>query len=558
MSLTAEQNLQTDYVSWQMRRLKDAVNHFNHLHTVQPAGIMGYLFAYHWLREEIHPHFRKNVVAVFRKPEHAYLQYLLLETPTAEDFITGYLNHWENSTARSTTQHQVQQWLNHHADTMAIAVKVLLAEWQKFGLFRHARMANIRKIQKDQKAIHEAVGGPLDRERLQLVDQQPDTVENIAHFPKLGVIPHMACPQSCRHCMFVWRPPMKNLPNPRRIFNAINQHTAHILFTGGDLTQHMEEFYRAIQEMGKIETFAILLNGSFATSVETTQTFFQSLQIALNKRPQPFCPAHVVLQISFDEYHQEILADHRGRLTERIPVANIANIVACSVDFPHIQLSLLHKQNRLNFSTDLFRHGVFARLARDLDQRGMTVSGLDWEASPRIKADPVKPSFQGGVILNAAFTLVSHPDHPIHLMSSTLDAYGRAALLDPSEYINEKLYLQEILKNGPPHGERFDTDLMFWFDGAVTCFSATHLWLGNFFKDGEQVFQRQRKDPLLKSLARFDTRLLDYFEQWGGDRLLLQQQATSPHHLFHQITQSAEARLFMTQCLLKERYGHLY
>ncbi|WP_419596351.1 hypothetical protein [Thiolapillus sp.] len=70
----------------------------------------------------------------------------------------------------------------------------------------------------------------------------------------------------------------------------------------------------------------------------------------MKARPAGWPQARILLQISFDEFHQEVLIDKHGQLRERIPVAKIANIVELAPRYQGIQLALLHKQNRLNFS----------------------------------------------------------------------------------------------------------------------------------------------------------------------------------------------------------------
>jgi len=81
-----------------------------------------------------------------------------------------------------------------------------------------------------------------------LVDQLPDT-EPLVAFNKLGIIPAMGCPQTCRHCMFIFRPLMKNTEDPQQLYNMIDELTTSVLFTGGDLSKHLNHFYDAIGSM---------------------------------------------------------------------------------------------------------------------------------------------------------------------------------------------------------------------------------------------------------------------------------------------------------------------
>ena len=110
-----------------------------------------------------------------------------------------------------------------------------------------------------------------------------------------------------------------------------------------------------------------------------------------------------------------------------------------------------------------------------------------------------------------------------------------------------------LLQTGNAGGEAFDTDLMFWFNGWVTLFSAVHLCLGNVYEDGlQRILQRQRKDPLSKALQKFDRRLLDYYAEIRKDLPQLIDQSSGPHHLFHQLTEDSAVRLHMTQRLMDE------
>jgi hypothetical protein len=328
--------------------------------------------------------------------------------------------------------------------------------------------------------------------------------------------------------------------------------TDSLLYTGGDLTGHLDDFVAAVATTPGIDTFAILLNGVFAATPEDVEAFFEATETALDERlRQGRGEAAVVLQISFDEHHQEIYPRADGSLRERIPVAYIANIVEAAARHPRIGLALLHKQNSFNFSRDLFQRGVFARLARELGRRGHGIEVLETRPGPRPRANPRDPSSLAPVIGDAHFILAGHADTPIRLTSSTVDAYGQAALLDPSEFLNDRAHLDAYLAGATAGGEGFDGDLMFWYDGRVTCFSAIHYALGDLYEDGvETILARHRRDPLLAALRDFDRRLLDLYGEVRDDLPERIAVSTSVHHLFHQLTFDADVRLHMTERLL--------
>jgi hypothetical protein len=153
-------------------------------------------------------------------------------------------------------------------------------------------------------------------------------------------------------------------------------------------------------------------------------------------------------------------------------------------------------------------------------------------------------------VKDASFVLGRFPDRPILLTSSTIDAYGRAALLDPGETVNERALLQRMLA-GDDEGEVFDTDLMLWLNGWATLFSAVHVCLGNLYEDGaDRILARHRKDPLTAALGAFDRRLLSGYQEVRDDLDAVIERATGPHHLFHALTEDPAVRLHVTRRLI--------
>jgi hypothetical protein len=434
-------------------------------------------------------------------------------------------------------------------------VSLIQKQWGELKLFTRSYAIAYRDLAQEEKERYRDMLGKEDRERLTLVDSLPDQGQLPGPFFKLGIIPNMACPQTCRHCMFIWRPIVKEAQDPGALFQMVDGLTESVLFTGGDLTKQLHYFYDAIGTMKNITTFAILLNGDFATSAEVAGETMKLMAQAIRNRPAEWPKARVLLQISFDEFHQEVILDKKGILKERIPVARIANIVESAPCYPdEIQLCLLHKQHALNFSMELFQKGVFGRLAKELGRRGHQIQVLSAAPSSRLKRNPQDPSQPAQVIKDASFILTDHPDSPIMLTSSTIDAYGRAGVMDKNEVVNDKDLLQQVLSSGPPEGEYFDTDLMFWFNGWATLFSAVHMCLGNVYEEGlDTILRRHQKDPLTAALYCFDKRLLDYYGEIRSDLDQRLEDATGPHQFFHSLTEDAEVRLHMTRRLIAEQ-----
>jgi len=513
-----------------------------------------YLYAFHWLQHNVHETYRARVLESFRGPKFGFLMDLLM-LDSAEVFVRAYLNHWHQHQGEALKQAQeYQRLLTARGGDREQLLADILDIWKGLHLFTQSYMVQFKEVGREERDRYEGMLGDEDLQRLALVDALPDKVsDNIQpRYAKMGIIPAMGCPQTCRHCMFTWRPPKPKNEDPDLVFDLVDQHTDSVLFTGGDLTRQMDYFYAAIRKMRHIKNFALLLNGDFADSPKVANEVLGRMAEAIKSRPKKWARAKVLLQISFDEFHQEVYVDKHGLLAERIPVAKIANIVERYPRYSHqIQLALLHKQTSLNFSNDVLQKGVFARLAQELKQRGQQIEILDVQASARLKRNPRAPQQGAQVLKDATFVLEKHPDSPILLTSSTIDGYGRAALLEEWETVKEKDLLQLVLTEGPPAGESFDIDMMLWFNGWVTLFNAVHICLGDIYKDGlDKILARQRKDPLTQALQGFDRRLLEYYAELRRDLEQKIAEATGPHHLFHALTEDPQVRLHMTRRLL--------
>ncbi|MFV2005130.1 MAG: hypothetical protein ACC650_07970, partial [Gammaproteobacteria bacterium] len=513
--------------------------------------MMTYIYAWNWLQQNVHIDYQSEVLATFAKGPQAFLMQMMLQCNSTAEFIRVYINYWKNYQGKAQLQHQQLLQLLQQKNSALALEKYIESVWDSLNLFSKTFAEGYKDLARQEKDRYTDMLAAEDRERLALVDQLPD-IEPLSAFNKLGIIPAMGCPQTCRHCMFIFRPLMKNTDDPAPLYQMIDELTTSVLFTGGDLTKHLQHFYDAIETMQNVTTFAILLNGDFADSREVTGEVLGKMAAAVRRRSVTWRKAKVMLQISFDEFHQEVVVDRKGELTERIPVTKIANIVEAAPKFKdEIQLCLLHKQGHLNFSMELFKKGVFARLVSELGRRGHQVQVLSSAPSSRLKRNPLKPEQPAQLIKDATFVLTRYPDTHLLLTSTTIDAYGRANMMELHEAVNERDLLKQMLAGNGTGGETFDKDLMFWFNGWATLFSAVHMCLGNVFEDDmETIRKRQQKDPLSNALSRFDIRLLDYYRELRDDLDEIIERSTSPHHLFHTITEDGTMRLHMTERLI--------
>ncbi len=567
ISEEAQQDVRKAYLVSQRQRFKTEINRLTSgdmlrmLDEKTSAGedagrlsfLMSYVFAWNWLQQNINAQYQAEVLSSFCKGPQAFLMEMLLQSNSTAEFIQAYIEYWQQYRGEAQLQQQNLLQLLQQKQTPGNLADYIESVWASLQLFDKSFDIGYKELAKQEKDRYADMLAEEDKERLALVDQLPDT-EPLAAFSKLGIIPAMGCPQTCRHCMFIFRPLMKNTDDPAQLFRMIDELTTSVLFTGGDLTKHLDHFYNAIASMQHVTTFAILLNGDFADSREVTKQVMGKMAAAIRRRSVTWPKAKVMLQISFDEFHQEVVVNRQGELNERIPVTKIANIVEAAPKYnDEIQLCLLHKQGHLNFSMELFQKGVFARLVNELGRRGQQVQVLSSAPSSRLKRNPLNPEQPAPLIKDATFVLTKYPDAHMLLTSTTIDAYGRANMMELHEAVNERDLLKQMLAGGGTGGETFDKDLMFWFNGWATLFSAVHMCLGNVFEDGmETIRKRQLKDPLSNALNRFDLRLLDYYRELHDDLDNIIERSTSPHHLFHTITEDGAMRLHMTKRLIAE------
>lgn len=565
ISTEAQQEVRAAYLASQRQRFKAEINRLTSGDMAQmlkdkssadedvekTSFLMSYIFAWCWLQQNVNTRYQADVLSSFSKGAQAFLMEMLLQSKTVAEFIQSYIRYWQNYQGETQLQQQNLLQMLQNKQTAEKLAEYVESLWDSLQLFSKSFDAGYKDLARQEKERYADMLATEDRERLALVDQLPDT-QPLTAFSKLGIIPAMGCPQTCRHCMFIFRPLMKNTDDPEPLYQMVDELTTSVLFTGGDLSKHLDHFYNAIEKMQHVTTFAILLNGDFADSRDITKDVLGKMASAVRRRSVTWPKAKVMLQISFDEFHQEVVVDRKGELSERIPVTKIANIVEAVPKFKdEIQLCLLHKQGHLNFSMELFQKGVFARLVSELGRRGQQVQVLSSMPSSRLKRNPIKPEKPAQLIKDATFVLAKYPDVQVLLTSTTIDAYGRANMMELHEAVNERDLLEQMLAGKGTGGESFDKDLMFWFNGWATLFSAVHVCLGNVYEDGMEIIRkRQQKDPLCNALNSFDLRLLDYYRELRDDLDEIIEGSTSPHHLFHTITEDGGMRLHMTKRLI--------
>jgi len=96
--------------------------------------------------------------------------------------------------------------------------------WEGLGLFSRDYKAAYGERARDERNRYGDMLGGADLERLALLDELPDPgfKGSRPRLTKAGIIPAMGCPQTCRHCMFIWRPLKPVNPDPQLVYRPVD------------------------------------------------------------------------------------------------------------------------------------------------------------------------------------------------------------------------------------------------------------------------------------------------------------------------------------------------
>ncbi len=100
----------------------------------------------------------------------------------------------------------------------------------------------------------------------------------------------------------------------------------------------------------------------------------------------------------------------------------------------------------------LFQKGVFARLVNELGRRGYQLQVISSAPSSRLKRNPLNTEEPAQLIKDATFVLTKHPEAYMLLTSTTIDAYGRANMMELHEAVNERDMLKQMLDGNSTAG----------------------------------------------------------------------------------------------------------
>lgn len=215
--LEIHSELKTNYLIALRQRFKHEVNRLTNGAMAKMLGeeadteklsfLLTYVYIYHWLRENVYPEYFTDVLKPFRGSSRAFLMDLLQQSDNDEMFVRGYIDYWQNNSTEAPIQQRLLlQALDDNEGNTDKLAGAILQRWSNLNLYTKTSKIEYRDIARDERNRYSDMLGDDDNARLKLIDALPDLESQNIRFDKLGLIPAMGCPQTCRHCMFIWRP----------------------------------------------------------------------------------------------------------------------------------------------------------------------------------------------------------------------------------------------------------------------------------------------------------------------------------------------------------------
>jgi len=433
-------------------------------------------------------------------------------------------------------------------DAEGYILEQVLAVWEKLGLgFEHA--AEVEKLVDKKRRLYGRIGSRADVERRRLVRAlaEKDARKTKLKLMNIGIIPTELCPSGCRFCLAPWKSgveerrgrPLREGEFRRIAEQAVrfaNERGLIITITGGE---PMLELERALYIIGKAETrVELTTSGYWATSTRAARRVLGKLEKAVRgNKSRNFSFS---LQLSVDFFHQEIVSQDNGRLTEAIPVKNLANIVEVVLKECSLELCLLPKYTRYE--------DPLVYLLAELEKRGLSPRITRKFYDPNLKVSVLGDEVDKPALLKAYLSFDSM-EKQVFILYTAVEGIGGASILE-YEYPVFKDRTAMFLEQGES-GEGFPLlGLEVSDDGNVYPGAhALYSWcLGNLFETTlDEIAADLEYDPLIIALAEHPWKIRDIaLEAKPGLREELEK-ASSPLVALYTILEDDALRLHITK-----------
>ena len=141
----------------------------------QLGFLMSYVYAWHWLQQNINTQYQAEVLKSFCKGAQAFLMEMLLQSRSSAEFVQSYIRYWQQYQGDVQLQQQNLLSLLQLKQTPDALTEFIESVWGSLKLFDKSFDAGYKELAKQEKDRYADMLADEDRERLALVDQLPDT-----------------------------------------------------------------------------------------------------------------------------------------------------------------------------------------------------------------------------------------------------------------------------------------------------------------------------------------------------------------------------------------------
>ena len=303
-----------------------------------------------------------------------------------------FLNEWDFKDTKKKIDFLIEKILN-NKNQFKFAEKIVEADkneiirdvsilWSELKFDGIEKALFREQIKENAKRIYNSIGSDIDKERRHLVRRVVDHSnfnKDDVHQEKIGVLCLAytnVCKNKCRHCM-AYRPMSGSFSFGNSLIDSVldatyKHGTQFMLFTGGEPFLALDEVTYTIKHSNASQIF-ITTSGDFAVDSEkngqTDKTVGKIWDAFCSNKSEKKMGLGV--QISMDDFHQEILLSKDDSLRENSSLVRIANLMEVIFRaYPEIRITLMSVRSGVKYS-------ILSYLFNELERRGIDVIDRD-------------------------------------------------------------------------------------------------------------------------------------------------------------------------------------
>ncbi len=311
-----------------------------------------------YIAQEVHPKYREDFLKAFR----------------LGDIDANVMMQW---VSMSDIRERAQAVLNYCRDKdRDIKFNIPDADFpdkirevlEVFNLTKGAKSKGRINLAKRHKIARKEMYGDIEKERIDLVKRSSrylkfmEEIEFLA--PNIAIyVSTFRCNSNCRHCQIIDRGMTRRF-DAKKLQEWIDWCVAsgkqQIHITGGEVFAYEDSMKDVlyILEHSPLPV-SINTNAFWAKSLDDARKMIRKLWEAISKQPHQYYkePPRLHIQMSADEFHQEVLADGNGMLKERLDIGNIINVAQVVFEeFPVTWSAVSEPQEWSWWKKNLFQH----------------------------------------------------------------------------------------------------------------------------------------------------------------------------------------------------------